>query len=441
MSKELIEQGQQVVAEAIKLGASDVRAALSHSRERSVEWRDGKLDRLRESTGLSMRVELYVDGRYSSNSTSDLRPQAVTAFLSDAIGSTRLMEPDPHRKLPDPARYGGRFEGDLALYDDATAEVAVDEQRRLARQLEEAARAAPGADRIISVTSGCSSDIGESALVTSNGLEVSRRGTSCSLVVESAVRGEGERKPDGWWYAVRRRRDQLPDLAELGARATQRAVRDIGAKPEPSGRYACVIENLSVRRLLGQLLSPLNGRAIQQQRSFLADKLGQKVASDLFTLRDEPHLLGGLGSRTYDSEGMTMSPRLLFEKGVLRGFLIDTYYGSKLGREPTSGDTSNLVFTPGTRDLDGLLKKMGQGILITGFSGGNSNEATGDFSIGVSGLWVEKGEVARPISGMNLAGNHLTFWKQLAELGNDPFLSASAQTPSMRFKPVQFSGS
>jgi PmbA protein len=91
--------------------------------------------------------------------------------------------------------------------------------------------------------------------------------------------------------------------------------------------------------------------------------------------------------------------------------------------------------------LPQLLTKLSKGILITGFSGGNSNPATGDFSIGVRGQWIEGGKPVRPISGMNLAGNLMTFWKQLRELGNDPYAYSTTRCPSLRFAAVQFSGS
>ena len=137
---------------------------------------------------------------------------------------------------------------------------------------------------------------------------------------------------------------------------------------------------------------------------------------------------------------MASVKRPIIEKGVLKTFLLDTYYASKLNMEPTTSGVSNAVFSYGDKDLDGLLKAMGKGILITGFSGGNSNSATGDFSIGIRGLWIENGKPSRPIAEMNMAGNHLIFWNKLVEMGSDAYLNASVRCPSLRFDKVQFSG-
>ncbi|MBN2497724.1 MAG: TldD/PmbA family protein [Deltaproteobacteria bacterium] len=435
---DLLEMARKVAHKAKARGAQGVQASVYRSRDSELEWRDGKIDRLRESTRMGVGVTLYVDGRYSSNSTSDLRDSAIEHFLDDTVATTRVLAADPHRKLPDPARYASRFQGDLEVFD--TASMSPSERRKLARSLEEAARANPDAGEIISVTSSCSNSTSESAMVCSNGMEGQRRRSTFALFAETSVKDEGDRKPEGWWYAVQRHKADLPPIATIGQEATRRALGMRGAKPEKSGQYACAIENAVAGRLLGDLIGPLHGQDIQQKRSFLADRLGQDIGSAALTIVDDPLLPRGLSSRTYDGEGMSTIKRPIFTRGKLETFFLDTYYASKLGKEPTTAGTSNLVFEAGERDLDGLLAAMGTGILITGFSGGNSNPATGDFSIGIRGYWIEKGRRARPLAEMNLAGNHLEFWKKLAEMGKDAYVYSSWRTPSMRFEPVQFSG-
>ncbi len=441
MSNKLLTQAKEVVLLAKKKGAQGVRASVHRRRESRVEWRNGKLDRLRESTRVGLGVTLLVDGRYSSNSTSDLRPEALEKFLSDAVAMTKVLAPDKHRKLADPARYGKRHAGDLKLYDTPgiTAVNAV-ERKKAVRALESAARGAPGATKIISVSSRCSDNLSESSLVCSNGMEGARRSTAFVVSAVTYVKDKDHRKPVGWWYGVERHRDKLPALTFVGREATRRALLGVGAAPMASGRFPCIIENAVAARLLGWLLSPAFGRNIQQKRSFLADKIGQQITSPILSITDSPHLAEGLGTRTYDGEGMTTRKTPFLAAGVLKSHFLDTYYASKLGRTPTTGSPSNLVFSGGTKDLKSMVTAMSTGLLITGFSGGNSNPATGDFSIGIKGQWIEKGQPVRSVSEMNLAGNHLTFWKSLRELGNDPFPYSSTRIPSLRFDKVQFSG-
>jgi PmbA protein len=441
MSQELLERARLVVQQAKKLGAQSLRVYIGRTRESKLDWRDGKVERLRESTRMSLGVDFFVDGRYSSTSTSDLRPQAIEDFLAKSVAMTRVLAKDPHRKLPDPERYEDRFMGDLNLLDDkaiSAQDSAV--RRKTAKALEDGARSGPGADKIISVTSGCSDVISQSAMVASNGMEGTRQTSYFSMFAETAVKGIGERKPEGWYDVTSRHKHNLPSSKSVGQEATRRALQQIGAKQEKSGEYACVIENRMVGRLVSRLLTPLEGWAIQQKQSFLADKIGQQVVNSNFSLTDDPHVIEGLGSRKYDNEGMSTQMMPIIENGVLKNFYLDTYYASKLGKQPTTGSRTNLVFLAGDRDLPALLREMGTGILITGFAGGSSNSATGDFSYGIRGMWVENGEPVRPLSEMNLAGNHLSFWKKLVELGNDPYQYSSRMCPSMRFDKVQFSG-
>lgn len=441
MSQELLQKSRQVADLIRARGADGARVSFSRNRNSRIEWLNGDLDRLRESTTMSVNVNLYVDGRYSSHATSDLRPEALESFITDAIAMTRLLAPDPHRKLPDPARYAGRFQGDLGMNDPAGA-ASLDgaQRRRRARDLVEAARSAPGADRIISASGSWGDTQFESAMVTTNGMEGAEGGTAffCTSIV--TVRDEGDRKPRDYWSTSGLHLDQLAPPESVGREATRRALAQLGARPIKTGSYPCVMENRVAGGQIGNLFGPLFGGAIQQQRSCMADKLGTQIGSSVLTIIDEPHLVGGYSSTTFDGEGMATRRMPIFEAGVLKNFYIDTYYGSKLGQEPTTGNSTNLVFPAGTRDLAGLLKAMGTGILITDFRGGNSNNATGDFSTGVTGHWVENGEIVHPIAEMNLGGNHLTLWKLLAELGNDPYPYSDTQVPSLRFNELQFSG-
>jgi PmbA protein len=441
MSQDLLTKARQVVDSIRAKGADGVRVSISRNRDSRVEWRDADLERIRESTTMTLSADLYVSGRYTSHNTSDLRPEALESFIANAIAMTRLLAPDPHRKLPDPVRYADRFRGDLGT-DDPAGAASLDgaQRRRRAQGLVEAARSAPGADKIVSANSSWGDVEYETALATSNGMAAAERGTAffCTAIV--TVRDEEDRKPRDYWSTVGLILNQLESLDEVGRQSTRRAIARLGARPVKTGSYPCVIENRVAGQPIGNLLSPLTGGLIQQQRSCLADKLGAQIGNSLLTITDEPHLKGGFSSSSFDAEGMATRRMPVFEAGVLKNFYLDTYYASKLAQEPTTGGSSNLVFPAGTRDLAGLLKAMGTGILITEFRGGNSNDATGDFSTGVSGHWVENGELVHPIAEMNLAGNHLTLWKLLAELGNDPYLYSATRVPSLRFTELQFSG-
>jgi len=441
MSQELLKTAHDIIRMARAAGAEQARAAVYREQDSSVEWRDGQLDRLQQSTTMGVGMSLYVNGRYSTHGTSDLRPEALEGFIREAVAMTRLLAEDPHRRLPDPSRYGGQFAGDLQLYDpQGSAAITGIERRRIAQALEEAVRSAPGADKVISVEAACGNGVGESAMVNSNGMEGTDRRTSFFWSAGATVRDEGDRKPQGDWYSFALRRDRMEPVETIGRLALSRALEGLGEKPRSSGRYPCVLENRIVGRALGGLFAALSGSAIQQQRSFLANRIGETIASPKLTVVDDPHVVLGLGSCLFDEEGMTAQRMPVIEQGVLRNYYLDTYYAAKLGLPPTTGGQTNLVFESGERDLEGLLQAMGTGVLITGFMGGNSNSTTGDFSIGIRGHWIESGRRVQPLAEMNLSGNHLEVWKHLVESGADVWEKSSVRAPSLRFDELQFSG-
>jgi len=201
-----------------------------------------------------------------------------------------------------------------------------------------------------------------------------------------------------------------------------------------------IVENKQVGRIFSPLISAINGQAIQQKNSFLIDKLNEKVVSEKLTLTDDPFIVSGRGSRLFDSEGLATKKRAVFEKGVLKTYYIDTYYGKKLQMDPTSGSTTNLVFETGDKDLQGLLGAVKRGILVTGFNGGNSNGSTGDFSFGIEGFLIENGAIMQPVSEMNITGNMKELWSNIGEIGNDVNDSSPWLTPSIVFEGVDFSG-
>ena len=440
MSDRLLEQARQAALMARDLGATDARVLFSRSRKVEVEWRDGKLDRVSESTKQGLSLSLFVEGRYSGVSTSDMRPEAVRSFIERNIAAARYLARDEHRKLPDPARYEGMTTADLELVDPRHGDASGDDRLRVAALIEEAVRAAEGAEHIVSVESAVSDSESRVACVTTNGFEATEAHTYTSRMAYASTKAPDGRKPGGWDSSSARFREDLAEPGPLGAEALKRAVGQFDSRQVATGRYGLILENRIVSRFLRHLMGPLSGSAIQQKQSFMEGKLGQAVASPRLSITDAPHIKRGLSSTAWDGEGMVTTPRPIFDKGVLKTYFLDTYYGSKLGMTPTTAGSSNLDWALGERELDAMVSDLKEGILVTDFLGGNSNSTTGDFSLGINGFYVKDGVIVHPVSEMNMAGNHLAFWKQLVEVGKDPYLSSSTRSPSLRFEDVQCSG-
>jgi PmbA protein len=439
MNQEMLDLAAQSLKIAKTAGANQCRVVVWRGRTVEISYRERKPETIKEAGTRGLFVEIFVNGRYSGQSTSDLRPAALDAFITQAVAATKLLAEDPFRSLPDPKYYAGRSTADLGLVDPSYAALTPEERHQMVRAIE-AACFAHGGPKIISVTASCSDTSAESVLLSSNGLDGSYAATYFSAGAEITLQDEGERRPNGYHFVSAVSRPSLPAAEQIGAEAARRTLDLLGAKKIKTETMPVIIENRSVPRLLGGLLSAMSGRNIQQQQSFLIGRKGQKIASDCLTLVDDPLIAGGLGSRWFDGDGLAAKKRVMIDAGVLMDYYVDWYYSRKLGCEPTTGGSSNLVIPPGKRSVVEIMKSLGRGVLVRDFIGGNSNSTTGDMSVGIMGTLFENGTPTQPVAEMNIAGNHLQLWRKVIEVGNDPWAYSSERTPSLVFGDVVVSG-
>jgi PmbA protein len=437
-SKESLELARWAVDQARKQGANEVAANVAYSRSIDVEVRAGLVEKLQENTQNGLTLSVYLDHRYSSHSTSDLRKDAVARFIEEAVAMTRYLAQDSYRALPDPKWYTGRQARDLNQVDPAYVKVDTAERIRHAKEIE--AAALKGGGKIISATASYSDESSRNIKVHSNGFEGSAERTYFGIGAEVTIDDGAGGRPEESSYATARHLKSLPDGASVGKEAAERAVKKIGQHKIASGRYDLLVENRRASRLFSPLISAVSGRALQQKRSFLDGSLGKPVASDKLTVVEDPFLPAGLGSRLFDGEGITARKRDFIDKGVLKTYFIDNYYGRKMGLDPTTSSPSNLVFTPGSKTMPAIIKAVSKGILVNNFIGGNSNATSGDFSFGLMGFYIEGGEIKHAVNEMNITGNFKELWANLVEVGNDPYPYSSYMIPTLHFLDVQCSG-
>ena len=434
-----LELGYWVQKKAKELGASDTSLGINHSRSVSVDYRDGKVETLKESTQQSLWIEVFAGGRYSNHSTNDLRKESLEKFLTNAVDLTGFLEKDEYRKLADPELFKGQPEVDLDLNDSGQADITAEERQNRAKEL--GAYLEGKDDRIISVASGFYDNHSESYQLTSNGFEGHKESTSFTHGASVSLQGKGDKKPEGWRYYRARHLNDLVGAEQTANEALARTQDRIGAEKIASETMPLLLENSNAAGLFWRLMGPLSAASIQQKSSFLADRKDQKVGSDLLNIMDEPTIVRGLGSRYYDGDGLAAKPMPIFTKGVLNNYYTDVYYGNKLGWKPNAGGASNLIVKPGKRSGAEIESSLDRAILVTDWLGGNANGTTGDFSLGVAGWLIENGKRVKSITEMNISGNYNDLLMNLIEVGNDPWLHSSFRTPTMVFDKVNFSGS
>ncbi len=421
---------------ALENGAQQASVSISNSQSSSVEVRDEKIDKLEQATQSGLSIRLFVDRKYSAHSTSRMNKEGLARFIEEAIEGTKYLSEDEFRTLPDPSLYykgGGK---NLNILDNEYANIDPKKKIDLAYAAE---KEVLGKDeKIISVSASYYDGLNERVLVTSNGFEGDTATSYYGLYTSVSVKG-GDARPESGWNESSIFFDKLKKEG-TGTKALKRALDKIGQSKIESEKLPMIVEYKSVGNILGPVLSAINGSSIQQKRSFLIDKLDEKIASDKLTVTDDPFIISGRGSKLFDGEGLTAKKRSVIEKGVLKTYYIDTYYAKKLGTEPTTGGASNLVFELGEKNLEQLVASQKKAILVTGFNGGNCNGTTGDFSYGIEGFLIEDGKTTKAISEMNITGNMKQLLMDIAETGNDVNKDASLMAPSIVFNNVDFSG-
>ncbi|WP_430813103.1 TldD/PmbA family protein [Carboxylicivirga sp. RSCT41] len=436
-NKERQELAMWAVEFAKKKGASEVAASIDNSRSSEVEIREQKIEVIKESTTNGLNLNIYRDHKYSGHSTNNLNKKDLEKFITEAVEATKYLTADEFRSLPDASLYPTDLNKDLKIEDKSYNTVDPEQKIKIAKEIEQIALSK--SDKIITATGGFWDSYSESVLVHSNGLVADRSSTFFGASGSVTVK-DGDARPSGGDWAGGRFFSNVPSAEQIGSNAADIALRKMGQTKIASGKYDMLIENRTASRLLYMFMRPMSARSLQQKSSYLDGMLGKQVASPLLTMIDDPFIAGGFGSRLYDGQGIAAKKRVMIEKGILKEYYIDNYYGKKLGMTPNGGSSSNIRFELGTRGFDEIVKDVKSGIFVTSFNGGNSNSTTGDFSYGVSGFLVENGKIVKPVNEMNISGNAKEFWLQLAELGNDPYKYSSMLSPTLVFNDIDFSG-
>ena len=437
MSADLMNQAAQAVELAKAAGAADAWVTSSQSRDVEFEYRDGALEKVKDTMSRSLGVQIYANGRYSSHQTTDLHPERLSNFVSEAVAITRALEPDDYRVITPAELFANRPTDDLDLVDDTVAELDRDQRLEWCQALDQAST---GHERVISATAGVYDGTQMSASASSNGFVGSQQSTYCWFGSSVTLKDQGERRAEDGFYAGGAHVVDLPDATAVGQMSLDRALSRLNSKKGPTIKTAMVVDSRAAASLVGRLMRPANARSVQQGRSFWAEIIGEQAFSDKLTIIDDPLIKRGMASRHYDSEGISARALPIVENGVVRNIYVDTYYGRKGDMTPTTGTPSNRQLKLGDHSLEALLTEVGNGVYVTSWLGGNADATTGDFSLGLRGHMIENGQIGRPVGEMNVTGNLRDLFGNLVLVGNDPYPYSTTLSPSLVFADVDFSG-
>ena len=419
-------------------GAADAEVEVSAAVGQAVTVRRGEVETVEYNRDKGMGITVYFGRRRGNASTSDLSPEAVERTVEAACAIARHTAQDEAAGLPDAQRLYRGAPPDLDLFHPWG--LTVEESIEIARLTEAAALAV---DRRISNSEGATVAGHDADFVLANtrgflgGFATSKASISCSVVAEDA----GGMQRD-YWYTTHRDPARLEDPASVGRAAGERTVRRLGGRRLATTEAPVIFEANIAASLIGHFVSAASGSSLYRRASFLLDRLGTRVFAPGVEILEEPHRPGEMASEYFDSEGVATGPRRVVEDGVLRGWFLSTYSARKLGLETTgnAGGNHNLIVTPGSLDLAGLLQKMGRGFLVTELMGQGVNPVTGDYSRGAAGFWVEGGQIQFPVEEVTVAGNLLDIFSGIAAVGADAVTRGSKHCGSILVERMTIAG-
>ncbi len=449
LDMQLEDVAQQLLAAAKSAGATaaDVVVAEGDSLETGV--RLGEIEKLKQSRQKHLGLRVFVGDRSAVTSSSDFSAAAIRQLAVDTCELAKVIAADPFGGLPEASDLAQSVP-DLDLYDPAVAEFTAEAAIELAKEAEAAAL---GADPRITNSEGaeCGASTSRVLYASSLGFLGSYRDSGVSLSTVPIASENGSMQRD-YWYTAQRRLSALEAPGDVGRKAAARALRRLNGKQVKTCAVPVVFDPDVAASLIRHLAGAVSGYSLYKGSSFLIGKLGQRIAPEFVTIFDDGTLVGRLGSKPFDAEGLATRRNVVVEKGVLKSYLFDTYSARKLNSRSTGNaarsvgsppmvSTTNFILEAGTSTPQEIIASVRDGLYVTELIGMGVNGTTGDYSRGAVGLWIENGQLAYPVEEITIAGNLLEMYQRLEMIGNDLDYRHSVCAPTLKIAKMTVAGS
>lgn len=437
-----------LVERAMKAGATAADAVVREGDEFSSVLRLRKIESLKEAASKALGLRVFTGQRSASSYSSDFSSSSLNRLVERTLAMAQATSEDPASGLPERDQLG-KHTGDMNLYCDDIRELSTDDRIALARRAEEAALAA---DPRITNCEGAAfeASLGAKAYANSLGFVGSYRSSYCAITVVPIAQNGGGMQRD-YWYSVARGAKSLADPEAVGRKAAERALRRLGARKVSTCQVPVVFDAETARSLVGHVFEAVRGDAVYREASFLAGKLGSRVAGENVQIVDDGLRPGGFGSRPFDDEGIATSSTPVIENGVLKNYLLNCYAARKL-KLATTGNASrgiagapsvgpkNFYLAAGKTAPEEIVRSVKNGFYVTELIGFGVNIVTGDYSRGAAGLWIENGELAYPVEEVTIAGKLGEMLNHIAMTGSDLEFKSALAAPTLLVEGLTVAG-
>jgi PmbA protein len=243
-------------------------------------------------------------------------------------------------------------------------------------------------------------------------------------------------------YTVARDATDLASAVAVGREAASRTLQRLGATKLDTQQAPVLFPARLARGLFGHLIGAISGGSQYRKATFLLDSIDTQVLADIVSIDEKPHIAGGLGSAPFDNEGVQTVDRRLVDAGVLKGYVLGSYYARKLGMQTTgnAGGIHNLTVSNTGQSHSELVAEMDRGFLVSELMGDAINPVTGDYSRGAAGYWVENGQIQFPVNEVTVAGNLLDMYRNIVAVGTDTDYRGGIRTGSVLLEEMTLAG-
>lgn len=431
---------EDVMHHALRRGADEADVYIKSSKNLSVEIKDQKIDALESSHGFGYSLRVLKDRRLGFSYSTDR--SEISSVVDKAVESAKWVDTDEYLELP-AASEAVKVE----IFDPEISSIKEEEAVRKVSILEKTAYETDAGVKNIRKARGSFSQT-DIIILNSKGVDNQYGSTTCMAQI-MVLAEKGNDSQMGWYLSGSRFLNEVP-FEEVGRNAARRALQLLGSKRMNSQKAHIVLDNLVATEFMGIFASLLSSENVQKGKSLLSNKLGKKVISQKVSIIDNGLLHGKLGSSPVDDEGVSCRDKSLIREGVLLGYLYNTYTAKKEGVSSTgnavrrgfsglpSVGISNLyieaVSKTNVMTLKEIFKSVDKCLYVTEAMGVHTaNPVSGEFSVGVSGLWIEKGEIAFPVKEAVISGNILSLFENIEAVGDDLRFFGNIGTPGLLF--------
>ena len=438
----IMELAEDLVSFGKSHGADEIEVSILDGYEFSVDVRFGAVENLMEAGSRALGMRVIKDKKTSFASSSDLSRETLEHLVKNAIKRAALANQDEFSGLPSLSSRQIDIPS-LSLFDPEISNLKSEKKIALATEAEKIALA----DKRITNSHGASFETKEikTVLGNSNGFLQEYNQTLCGLSLGLQA-GETDNRVEDYWFSIKRHFKELEPPEEVARKAVKRTIRQLKARKIKTQKVPVIFEPMMTSWLMGFLFACVSGISIYQKTSFLVDKLGERIGNTSLNVTDDGLLPGMLGSRPFDAEGVPCTKTSVIENGILKNYLCNTYAARKLKLKSTGNSTgtgvnpNNFYLKAGETPPDKIISSLEKGLILIRTLGHGLNPVTGDISRGAFGLWVEKGEIAYPVSEITISGNLGEILNNIEMIGNDLDFQSPISGPTIKIQELTVAG-